>query len=63
MSAVSGRPVVMSPSACRRRSGRRRQSSSSCGLAKPLTSRGCGLPSAFGPLLDLSCSWLVLVNG
>ena len=36
---------------CRRRSGRR-WSSSSCGLAWTLASRGCRLPPAFGPLLE-----------
>ena len=50
-------------SACRGRSGRRRRSSNSCGLARPLTSRGSRLPPAFGPFLDESWSWLVLMKG
>ena len=37
--------------ASRRRSGRRRRSCSSSGLARPLASRGCRLPPAFSPLL------------
>ena len=39
---------------CRCRSGRR-WSSSSCWLTRPLASRGCRLPPAFGPLLE---DWL-----